>query len=195
MTTLHQDSLFDTTDKPTPEQPNPKSMRELLFAGLVMQLEADAADLAPAFDPDEYQRDADGRARSGSAYWQAYQQARGIRLALAAVRSRLQTHEEYLLADAERRHRAWTEAERACAQHRDTCPHCTSHTQAMWQARRREDHQERIRAIYVEDLHQIIQAIADPERTVTLTEVRKRLERLRDAGHRAWSMSASQDAP
>ena len=189
------EALFDLGDvESTPaSDADPKSLRQLLFAGLVMQLKADAADLDPGFDPAEWSRDVDGKTRSGSAFWQAYEQARGIRMALATVRSRLDTHEEYLIADSGRRHRDWTEAERLCASHRDTCPHCTSHTQAMWQARRQEDRQEAIRSIYVEGIHTILHAITDPERSVTLTDVRKALERVQAAAHRAWSAPAVQD--
>lgn len=180
-----QDLLFDSAEFGA-EPANAKDLRELLFAGLVTQLEADAADLDPGYNPDEYLRDADGGSRSGSGYWQAYQQACGIRMAFAAARSRLATHEEYAAADAERRRRTSTEAEQACARHRDVCPHCTSHTQDAWRAQRREDRLEQIRAIYVQGLHQIIHALGDPERTLTVAEVRKALQQVSDAGHRAW---------
>lgn len=189
------EALFDLDEvEGAPQDMDPKSLRELLFSGLVMQLEADAADLDPGFDPKEWTRDVDGRARSGSAHWEAYQQARGIRLALATVRSRLDTHEEYLIADAGRRRRAWTEAELACARHRDVCPHCTSHTQAMWLEERRENRQEAIRAIYVEGIHTILHLIADPERSVTLADVHKALQRVQAAAHRVWSARAVQEA-
>lgn len=184
------DALFELEDlHPAAAEPSPKGLRELLFAGLVAQLEADAEALHPAFDDAEWRLDAQGRARAGSEYWRNFEQARGIRRAAAAVRAALQTHEEYLLADAERTRRTWTAAELACAQHRDVCPHCTSHAISAWRAARREDWQEKIRATYVQGLHDVIGALADPDRTVTLSHVRKALQKVQDAAGRVWQRS------
>lgn len=191
------DALFELDDlQPATTEPNPKGLRELLLTGLVAQLEAAAEALHPAYDDTEWVKDADGRARSGSAYWKHYEQARGIRLALAVVRARLQTHEEYLLADAERTRRAWTAAELVCARHRDVCPHCTSHAIAEWRARRLEDWQERIRATYVQGIHDIIGAIGNPKGNATVPNIRSALQRLQDAAHRIWQRSPNpNDSP
>lgn len=184
------DTLFNLNDTQPPVKPlDPKGVRELLFSGLVAELEAAADDETPDFIEDEYLLDPDGTPRTGSPYWQAYQRARGLRIALHMVRSHLRTHEEYLTFERENTRRTRTETEQACAQHRDTCPHCTAGTQQAWRAQRTETRLEQVRSTYVVGLHDILTALDN--RSLTLQQTRTALQRLQDTAHRTWAKEAA----
>ncbi|MEU8040921.1 hypothetical protein [Streptosporangium sp. NPDC049078] len=182
------DALFDLGEVTPPAEPaDPKGMRELLFGGLVAELEAAVADETPDFAEDEYLRDPDGTPRSGSPYWQAHQRAGGLRAALGMVRSKLATHEEYLRFERENTRRTWTNIELTCERHRDTCPRCTQATQEKWRTQRTEARLEKVRATYVVGLHDILNALDSPTTTITLPQVRAALQQLQNAAHRTWT--------
>jgi len=180
------DPLFDLDEVTPPAEPaDPKGMRELLFAGLVAQLEATIADETPDFAEDEYLLNPDGTARTGSPYWQAHQLTRGLRRALHMVRGRLQTHEEYLRFERENTRRGWTETELACERHRDVCPRCTEGTQQTWRSQRTEARLEKVRATYVVGLHDILAAL--DKGALTPQQTRAALQKVQDAAHRTWT--------
>jgi len=180
------DTLFDLDDTPPPAKPlDPKGMRELLFGGLVTELEAAVADETPDFAEDEYLLNPDGTARSGSPYWQAYERTRGLRRALHMVRSRLRTHEEYLKFERKNTRRAWSDVELACERHRDVCPCCTEATQQAWRTQRAEARMEKVRATYVTGVHDILAALG--KGALTPQQTRAALQKVQDAARRTWT--------
>lgn len=177
------------TDTQPPVKPlDPKGVRELLFSGLVAELEAAADDETPDFIEDEYLLDPDGTPRTGSPYWQAYQRARGLRIALHMVRSHLRTHEEYLTFERENTRRTWSDIELACERHRDACPRCTENTQQAWRTKRTETRLEQVRGTYVVGLHDILTAL--DKNALTLQQTRALLRKLQDAAHHTWAKEA-----
>lgn len=157
-----EQTLFDLEDlTATPaEEYTPKSMRELLFAGLILDLEDAIERERPASDPDEYLLDPDGSPRSGSPYWQAWHRASGIQAVLYLVRNRLATHEEYLVAERERTNATWSQREIECARHQDACPRCTETRQGTWKAERDVEKAERTADRYLGGILNVRMAIA-----------------------------------
>lgn len=182
-TTIKQPTLWDAPTSDTNDQApaDAKGLRELLLAGLIAQIKTEIATEEPDFDQAEYHV-----GRSGSTYWQAYYQAKGMRVALGVVERALATHEEYLIADRERTRRTWTETERECARHRDTCPHCAAGDQAAWRTAREVEHLEAVRRTYVEGLHELLNAVDARESRVTLPQVVKALKRIQSSARRLW---------
>lgn len=184
------DTLFDLDDAMPPAEPaDPKDMRELLFGGLVADLEAAITDETPDYLEGEYRLDPDGTSRSGSPYWQAYQRARGLRTALHMVRSKLATHEEYLRFERENTRRGWSDVELACERHHDICPRCTEDTQQAWRTQRTEARLEAVRSTYVVGIHDLLGAL--DKDALTLQQVRALLQKLQDAAHRTWTKEDS----
>ncbi|WP_436759383.1 hypothetical protein [Streptosporangium sp. V21-05] len=184
------DTLFDLDDTQPPAEPtDPKGLRQLLFAGLVADLEAAVSDETPDFIADEYRSDPDGVRRAGSPYWQAYQRVLGLRSALSMVRGKLATHEEYLRFERENTRRGWTETELACERHHDVCPRCTEGTQQAWRARRTEARLETVRATYVVGIHDLLNAL--DKGALTPQQTRAALQKVQDAAHRTWAKEDS----
>lgn len=180
--------LFVLEDLRPSDPADPKGMRELLFAGLVATLEGDLEDAWPDYDRVEDVKNPDGTSRQGTPYWQAWHHAAGIRSVLHRARTALQTHEEYLAADRQRSHLTWSEAEMACARHRDACAGCAETRQALHRHGREQARVEQVRDVYLGGITGLIHAIAvaaDNGQQITVAQIDRELHRILDAGKRA----------
>jgi hypothetical protein len=165
----------------------PKTMRELLFAGLLLDLEAAIEDERPESDEREHLRNPDGTSRNGSPYWQAWHRAGGMQAVLYLVRNRLATHEEYLVADRQRINGSWSEREMECARHRDVCPGCTETGQTAWKAAREANQAKHTADLYLSGIAQVRLAIARATETgheLTAAQIDKALSRVLKAAKR-----------
>jgi hypothetical protein len=183
-----EQTLFDLDEvTASAEEYTPKSLRELLFAGLLLDLEAAIEREHPSSNPDEYRLNADGSSRSGTPYWQAWHRASGMQSVLYLVRNRLATHEEYLIAERERISASWNEREMECARHRDACPRCTETGQTAWKAERDVERAERVAASFLNGILQVqytIARAAEAQQELSAAQISKALDKVIKAGKR-----------
>jgi hypothetical protein len=180
-------TIEPTNGASSPAADTPKGMRELLFAGLLADLEHEIEREHPAYDEQEYMLNDDGSRRSGTPYWQSWYRAGGMRAVLYLVKNALITHEEYLVEDRKRINGSWSEREVECARHRDVCPRCTETSQRATAARREAEHAEQVADLYRDGIAQVRLAIARATENgtpVSAAQIDKTLGRLLNAAKR-----------
>lgn len=167
---------------------DPKDMRALLLQQLLAHLETEIENTDPHYLDEEH-----FRGRVPSPYWQIKMRVDAYRHIARAVRSMLRTVEEYLVFDRENSGTpAPTEAELECARHRDRCTVCVDQEMVTHRMQREQDKLEQVRAIYVTDIHKILNAIDNDKQTIrageepniTVTAIQKQLNRTLAAAHK-----------
>jgi hypothetical protein len=188
-----QPVLFDLPSAgSTTEEVPPKPLRELLFAGLLLDLEHAIERERPDSNPDEHLLNPDGSSRSGSPYWQAHHRASGMQSVLYMVRNRLATHEEYLIAERDRTNASWNEREIECARHRDACPRCTETGQTAWKAEREVERAGRVAASFLNGILQVqytIARAAEAQQELSAAQIGKALDKVIKASARLEASS------
>ena len=184
------DTLFDfdpaTGQVAEEQQITSKDLRTLLLAGLVATIEEEVAREESGIDPSMVDR-----LDVPLVHTRAWYRVRGMRAALGHVRRALETREEWLLAAEERGQQPPTADHLECARHRDGCARCEGMSQEAAALQRERDNLEQVRALYVQHIHLIVNAMDDPQRSASLAQVRSALKKTLQDGDREWRRGLS----
>jgi hypothetical protein len=176
------DMLFDPAELVADQDfADPKDLRILLFAGLVAGIEEEIAREETGIDPAMVDR-----RDVPPFHTHAWYKVRGMKAVLARVKAALQTREEWLKSAEERGQKSAAVDHLECARHRDGCAHCEGRAQDATALQRERDHLEQVRRLYVQRIHEIGSALDDPQRSLTLPQVRAALKRTAAEGDREW---------
>lgn len=191
-------ALFDLADLQPAEPENPQTLRAALAAGIIRQLRADAARMEEDIRDHWPHIPAQAAASEDPGDpWRTWYWSVQLRAVISWLeRDFIQTHEEYLHANAKRSGTTVTEADVECARHRDHCPCCVSLPEIMAKLSAERDRAEKGRRLYVEGLAQIdaiLDQAAEKDRDgephqLTFEHVREWLAKVGEKAHGAWSV-------